>query len=126
MEDDSINIKDVAKGVGVLVVIAVVFCFLVDSCQGIFGGFEKGDIVKMNTEMFATRTPAIDEQLGAASLHEDRVGVLQLIADGKVRMVPSGTKGRVIATRGDLIEVRFNDDPLFNWWVRKEFLTKVN
>lgn len=76
--------------------------------------------------MFATRTPAIDEQLGAASLHEDRVGVLQLIADGKVRMVPSGTKGRVIATRGDLIEVRFNDDPLFNWWVRKEFLTKVN
>lgn len=43
MEDDSINIKDVAKGVGVLVVIAVVLCFLVDSCQGILGGFEKGD-----------------------------------------------------------------------------------
>lgn len=91
-----------------------------------YGVYQRGDIIKMKVENFATRTYEYDSELGQNALHEDQIAILQMMYDEKVRMVPAGTKGKVIMDKGGLVEVKFEDDPIRNWWVRKSLTTKLN
>lgn len=86
---------------------------------------ERGDIVRVNEQTFGTSHYKIHEQLGSAAYHEDMVAILQLIDDGKARHIPRGAKGRVIMDASNWVEIRFEDDPLHNWWVKKEFVDRV-
>lgn len=110
--------KPVIK-IAIVIGIAIFFWYLNSS------GFNKGDQIIMNTEQFGAISYYVTEEIAHAANHADQVAILQLIYDGKARMIPNGTKGTIISTKGSVIEVRFEDDPLANWWIPKEFITKL-
>ena len=85
----------------------------------------KGDRIRVINDTYAAREPNIHSELRKAIIHEDKIGFLQYLYDEKARPVGAGTEGRVIMGAGGCVEVRFDDDPLRNWYIENDFIEKV-
>ena len=86
---------------------------------------EKGDRVSIVNQTFGARHYSTLQELESLAYHEDKVGVLQYIYDEEARFLSPGAQGRVIMDGSSWVEVRFDDDPLKNWWVKKEAIKKI-
>ena len=116
-----------ASGCTKLLMIATFILILIyGMVAGCSDGLKEGDRVRVNKEMFALKKPSYSHELTEAAYHKDNIAVLQLMYDEKIRLAQLGTEGRVIMPAGGLVEVVFDDDPLYHWWIDSEYLTKIN
>lgn len=106
-----------------------VICFIVGILCGIFADdsevFKDGDRVRVSKEIFVLKKPSYSRELTEACRHKDQIEILQLMYDEKIRMAQLGIEGTVIMEEGGLVEVIFDDDPLFHWWISPDCLTKI-
>lgn len=87
---------------------------------------ERGDRVRVTEQTFGGRSYKVLQELDKACYHEDQIGVLQFLYDERARYLSPGNQGRVIMDGGEWVEIRFDDDGLRNWWVKRKAIDKVD
>ncbi|MBD5355834.1 MAG: hypothetical protein HDR88_02360 [Bacteroides sp.] len=122
--DDVNNVNKVSTK-RIIFYVLIVICCLWAFIKADMDTLERGDTVRINEQTFGTSHYKIHEQLGSAAYHDDKIAILQLIDDGKARYIPRGAKGKVIMDASNWVEIRFDDDPLHNWWVKKRCVDRV-
>lgn len=91
----------------VLVVLAIV---------GQLCGKKSGDEVVVNRECFGASTKTAFEEMVHLAVTGDKIGILDMMYDGKVRQIDAGVHGTLLEDGGTSCRVRLRDDNAA-WWV---------
>lgn len=101
----------------VIVIILAVFFAPKDYTSGT-GGI--GDNILITTETLGAIDESAFDELNAVMIARDNIGLLQLMYDGKVENIKSGTHGKVLNRSLDKTRIRLNNGKAY--WVNTKFI----